>query len=235
MFTSLDFVIRLLNTVVVGMLVVLSDLMGFLASKWSDKKKILCVTATKFAQGTSENCDDASKRDHAITRSPLVTQDITIAHRAQAIVIMSSPGLKAQELHNSCDVAGLAAVLAPDCVFIFGEEGQEKMGKDEYMKMYKNLVAAFPDIHFAWSETNVLNDGTVTSKVVVTGTHTGGPFGFGPFPPIAGNGIKCQNDPENFEWIVEGDKVKTARVIPTKGSFKSGPPGFYLQIGGKME
>jgi len=37
------------------------------------------------------------------------------------------------------------------------------------------------------------------------------------------------------EWTVEGDKIKEMKAVGTKGSFKTGPPGFYLQIGGKME
>lgn len=105
----------------------------------------------------------------------------------------------------------------------------------EYLQVCKDVFASFPDISFAWTETNTLDDGTVSSKVAVSGTHTGAPFGFGPFPPIEATGIKCQNDPEYVEFITEGDKIKTMKVVAPKGSVKSGPPGFYVQIGGKME
>ena len=57
----------------------------------------------------------------------------------------------------------------------------------------------------------------------------------GPFPPIEATGIKCQNDPEVVEFLVDGDKIKTVKVTGTEGSFKTGPHGFYHQIGGKMD
>ena len=147
----------------------------------------------------------------------------------------SSAGIKCEELHNARDPDAMAAILAPDFIGVFGDQGQQTMGKEEYIQVSKDIVASFPDIHWEWTETQELNDGTVTSKCVVTGTHTGAPFGFGPFPKIPANGVKCQNDPEYIEFIVEGDLVKKMKVIPAKGSFKTGPPGFYLQIGGKME
>lgn len=148
---------------------------------------------------------------------------------------MSSPGFKAQELHNAHDADGIMAIGTPDAKFVWGEQGQHNMEWADYVQVCKDVFASFPDINFAWSESNELNDGTVTSKVVVSGTHTGAPFGFGPFPPIEATRIKCQNDPEYVEWIVEGNKVKQMKVVAPEGSFKTGPPGFYVQIGGKME
>ena len=149
---------------------------------------------------------------------------------------MSSPGFKAQELFNSDDIDGIAAIGTPDAKFVHGEEGELTLSWPGYVQLHKDVLASFPDLHFHWSESKELDDGTVTSKVYVTGTHTGSPFGFGPFPPIEATGIKCQNDPEDVQWIIEGDKIKETRVIcGTKGSTKAGPPGFYVQIGGKME
>jgi len=146
---------------------------------------------------------------------------------------MSSPGFKAKQLHNAHDVDGLMAIGTPDAKFSWGE-GQSMPWVD-YVKECKDVFASFPDIHCEWSERSELNDGTVTSKVVVTGTHTGAPFGFGPFPPIEATGIKCQNDPECVEWIVEGDKLKEMKVTSPEGSTKTGPSGLYVQIGGRME
>ena len=37
------------------------------------------------------------------------------------------------------------------------------------------------------------------------------------------------------EFTVEGDVVEKITVVPSQGSPKTGPPGFYQQIGGKME
>ena len=148
---------------------------------------------------------------------------------------MPSAGIIYQKLHNDHDPEALAAILAPGFTGVFGEQGERTMGKDDYVQVYKALVASFPDIKFDWSETNESSDGTITSKCVVTGTHAGEPLGFGPFPPIEATGTKCQNDPEDIELIVEGVLVKKMTVTPTKGSSKAGPPGFYLQIGGKME
>ena len=147
---------------------------------------------------------------------------------------MSSAGIKCQELHNAHDPAALAAILAPGCTIVFGEQGEQIMEKDDYVQVYKALVASFPDILFDWSDTNELSNGTVTCKCIVSGTHKGAPFGFGSFPPIEATGTKCQNDPEDMDIIVQGDLVTQMKVVPTKGSPKTGPPGFYLQIGGKM-
>lgn len=146
------------------------------------------------------------------------------------------PGLRALELHNSHSVTDLAAIATPDRTFEWGEEGKEQsMSWADYVQVVNHVVEAFPEIYFAWSDTVELRDDTVTSKVQVSGTHTGAPYSIGPFPPIEATGIKCQNDPEYVEIDKEGGKLKRMKVIPTKGSAKTGPPGFYLQIGRFME
>jgi hypothetical protein len=86
---------------------------------------------------------------------------------------MTSPGLIAEQLHNAHDVDGLIAIAAPDCTFVFGEEGEKSMSWADYIDACKAVFASFPDIQFAWSDTVTLDDGTVSSKVVVSGTHTG--------------------------------------------------------------
>ena len=91
---------------------------------------------------------------------------------------MSSPALKAQEIHSNHDVAGLKAIATPDFKFVMGDN-DSVMDVNDYVDMFASIVASFPDIQFDWTETNELSDGTVTSKLVVSGTHTGAPFGFG--------------------------------------------------------
>ena len=92
---------------------------------------------------------------------------------------MSSPGFKVQELHNSHDLAGLKAIATPDCKFVMGDNDTVMDWTDYVDICAASIFASFPDIHFNWTETNELSDGTVTSKLVVSGTHTGIPFGFG--------------------------------------------------------
>jgi len=97
--------------------------------------------------------------------------------------MMTSPAFKAQELLNSGDADAVMAIGTPDAKFVWGDEGQHSLPWEEYVQVCKDCWASFPDLNFAWSESNELNDGTLTSMVVVSGTHTGAPYGFGPFPP----------------------------------------------------
>lgn len=221
-------------------------LKGFNPARRNDKSEAL---VSKCFQ-TRITCDT-----HLFTSPSQILRDyiIIITNSSHSnkketnIIIMSvtNPGLKAQELHNKHAVAELAAIATPDCTVEWGEQQQEQQGKKDehhqsmtwadYVQVFNDIVEAFPDISFSWSDTVELRDGGVTSKVTVTGTHTGKPFRFASYPPIEAKGIRCQNDPEYVEFDVEGDKLKRVKVTPTKGSWKMGPPGFYLQIGGKME
>ena len=148
---------------------------------------------------------------------------------------MASIATKAQDLHNAHDVAGMKGIATRDCKFVFGNN--QSMDWGDYTNTVGDVVESFPDLHFAWSESMEEKDGgKFVSTVTATGTHTGAPFGIGPHPKIEATGIHCQNETgEIVEWTVQDNKIKEMKVINPTGSLKTGPPGFYVQIGGKLE
>jgi predicted ester cyclase len=126
--------------------------------------------------------------------------------------------------------------MSPDFVFYY-KDGQ--IGIQDFFDLVQAIVDAFPD--FQWSVASTTVDGNKVTQHFdgVCGTHTGAPFGLGSFPKIEATGVAVKNDPETQIVEVEGDKVKSAKVKLAKvvagHGPMSGPPGIYVQIGGKME
>merc|ERR1712187_892229 len=65
---------------------------------------------------------------------------------------------------------------------------------------------------------------------IFSGTHTGKPYGYGPFPEVEAKGLKAQNDPESLTFWIEDCKIVKMKVF-SHGNL-CGPPGFYEQVGG---
>lgn len=105
----------------------------------------------------------------------------------------------------------------------------------ELIGVVKMIRNSFPDLVIATGEYEVKPGREVHMGFhQVFGTHTGVPFSFGPFPPIAATGILCANDPESF--IFKFDTKNRVKLVYIRGSGNfSGPPGLYMQIGGKLE
>ena len=80
----------------------------------------------------------------------------------------------------------------------------------------------------------IVRDRIIVSLVFATasGTHTGAPYGFGPYPAIEATGRVVLNDPEEATITIdEKTGLITNMRFVAKGC-RSGPPGFYEQIGG---
>ena len=63
---------------------------------------------------------------------------------------------------------------------------------DELERMFR----AFPDLDIESDDIVVHSPCCISVKFVVFGTHTGTPYGFGPFPEIEPKGAKVKLDPE---------------------------------------
>lgn len=101
----------------------------------------------------------------------------------------------------------------------------------DFLDELDGMFKSFPDMSFEARDIKVIAPGKVEVGFFQTnGTHTGKPYGFGPYPEVPTSNIKFKNDPERFVFEVEDGKLNKLTVIPT-GEY-SGPMGAYLQIGG---
>lgn len=72
-----------------------------------------------------------------------------------------------------------------------------KMTISEFVAEEESIVASFPDLKFVTIQApKEQKDGTVVSSAYAHATHTGAPYGFGPYPAIESKGVYCRNDPE---------------------------------------
>jgi len=111
-------------------------------------------------------------------------------------------------------------------------KAEADMTFNEYVAELGNVWASFPDFEMTLLELpKSESHQQVTIHVRVSGTHTGKPYGFGPFPEIEAKGTECQNDPESITFALNEDGVMTAMRVTMAGNL-GGPPGFYTQIGG---
>jgi hypothetical protein len=146
---------------------------------------------------------------------------------------MSSTIQKYVELLNNHDAEGLRALGAPESKIDLG--GLEMDFAGDYIKALEEAWASFPDMKFLSGEITGGGDGKIYLKAMqYLGTHTGAPYGFGPYPRLEAAGVKCYSELEDMEFVVENDKIVDARLIPVEGAL-SGPPRFYTQIGGKLD
>lgn len=71
------------------------------------------------------------------------------------------------------------------------------MNLSGYNEEFAKMCRCFPDFHSeAVGDVIEHTDGTVSFSCVCTGTHTGTPYAFGPYPEIAATGIKIKLGPE---------------------------------------
>lgn len=125
------------------------------------------------------------------------------------------------------DFDGYFTITGENVDLVFGEV---KIPLKEMVEEMKNVTESFPDLSVRWNPCRETDDGKVITTIVVSGTHTGKPYGFGPYPKIEATGIKCQNDSEEVTFTFGADDKIS--LIETKPLGKFGPTGFYSQIGG---
>eukprot|EP00977_Amphora_coffeiformis_P030324 scaffold46265_cov183-Amphora_coffeaeformis.AAC.4 len=129
---------------------------------------------------------------------------------------------------NEHNLKGMTDIVHDECTVNFVES---QMPYHEFSEEIKNLFSSFPDLSFAWNDVKQTSPNIVEIGVFqASGTHTGKPYGFGPYPPIESKGIAVKNDPEKVIIEVLQGKIKKVTFIPS--SELTGPPGIYVQIGG---
>ena len=126
----------------------------------------------------------------------------------------------------------LQEVVAEKCTIYM--KSDMTLTKEEFFGSVQHCIESFPDLRFDVGRYEKQPDGSVICyDVMVIGTHTGKPFGFGPYEPIdvVNPPVKVQNDPEDVQLIFDKDHKMTKYVFLTVGEL-SGPPGLYTQLGG---
>lgn len=123
--------------------------------------------------------------------------------------------------HNSLHYLNCSQVVFADAVIDWLEFEQE----------IKNMLSAFPDFHFKKISLTEVKPGVVEVVHQAIATHTGTPYGFGPFPPVETSGKAVKLDPEKCTYEVKDGKVCKFKVEPL-GNYLTGPHGMYTSIGG---
>ena len=131
------------------------------------------------------------------------------------------------------NLEGIRALCTPECDLDFSET---PMPLREYLDEYRRIMLSFPD--FTLECRGVKRVSGKPNKFCLeflqaSGTHTGEPYGFGPYPEVPTSNIKFRNDPERVIFTVDparGNKVSNLLIIPS--GEMTGPPGIYKQIGG---
>lgn len=160
---------------------------------------------------------DSPKEDSTVVTSEVVVEPRIVARTNELLGHM-----------NNMDVEGIMALFHPDIDVRLKEN---PMRGEDVVAQWQALSASFTECDFRQTTPTKLTDPKTTEvNIRFSGTHTGAPFGFGPYPAIEAKGIKCVNDPETFVFHWEDEKVVRWDLIP-KGE-KTGPIGLYVQIGG---
>ncbi|CAB9496817.1 expressed unknown protein [Seminavis robusta] len=98
----------------------------------------------------------------------------------------------------------------------------------------EKLSKSFPDIQYSYESIKQDHHGlVVVEELQVSGTHSGEPYSFAYFPPVPTTNKHIINDPERVWFKVKDGKIALVQDI-SLGDL-TGPPGFYVQIGGKMD
>ena len=109
-------------------------------------------------------------------------------------------------------------------------EAEVEMLCDDFFASVRTVTDSFPDMVFKWESITPLgNSKYLIKNFTPSGTHTGAPFAFGPYPAIAATNIHAEL-PCDLHLTLRGNQVCESR-ISGEGEL-IGPPGFYVKIGG---
>ena len=136
---------------------------------------------------------------------------------------------------NEHNIASVRKLHTEDCMFYFFDQNGElacEMRMEDFEEIMTSTWASFPDLKFrcltlAMDE----NDGAVSiSNCVLAGTHTGQPYGFGPFEPVEPSGRTLCMDREDAKIWVRNGKI-CRHEWHARGEM-TGPMGLYTLAGG---
>ena len=123
-----------------------------------------------------------------------------------------------------------------DCEYLvpIADGDTMKVKLTDFLEQMKGTYASFPDYDTEWDEMRDSKDNTVRIKnFVSTGTHTGEPFAFGPYPAMPAKGMKIRDHPVDVLVYIDKQTAKIEKVrLLSKPGVSSGPAVYYLQVGG---
>jgi hypothetical protein len=134
------------------------------------------------------------------------------------------------DIQNTGIYSELLKVTSPKCLFQFGDT---EFLLDTWIEDAGNIGSSYPDFHLSHEK---IIDISPTQAMIVnlqaSGTHSGTPYAFGPYPEIPATGIHCKNDYEDVTVTIDAESgMILCMKFVAKGP-ATGPPGFYNQIGG---
>jgi hypothetical protein len=189
-------------------------------NKRINKLTLIDNNVTKSNEGiASVNSPENINKKYTISR--MITK-----HQSKAVT-----GAKAFiDIQNKGIYNKLIDVASPRCLFQF--ESAEFL-LDTWIEDAGKIGSSYPDFHLSYER---IIDISPTQAMIVnlqaSGTHTGTPYGFGPYPEIPATGLHCKNDFEDVTVTIDPvSGMIICMSFVAKGPM-TGPPGFYDQIGG---
>ena len=193
------------------------------SSSSSDERTLLKILTLETLEG-SEVPDAASDTQRGCAK-------VTTIREAEEKIALVHEHFRKINAHN---LKSLSRHHTKDAMwFFYTKEGElvHEMGLEDFADGMVEIFASFPDFRFRRHTVKASRNGTVTaSNSCACGTHTGKPFGFGPFEAIEPSGKFVQNDPEDV--IVSFRDGKICRYDVHSRGFMTGPAGIYSQLGG---
>ncbi|CAB9496824.1 expressed unknown protein [Seminavis robusta] len=186
---------------------------------------------------TSGDCSESSskknkktKRNGSKTKKASSIPREVQEHRTPSEMVVAG---YVEALDRHASVEELLEFFASKDVKVKLEDGQSINAlilAEEDQKLYKS----FPNMKFGYQSIKEDRAGlVVVEELQVSGTYTGEPYGFDHFPPVSASNEHAINDPERMWFAVKDGKIQVMEIISLGDN--TGPPGLYLQIGGKMD
>ncbi|CAB9496822.1 expressed unknown protein [Seminavis robusta] len=113
-------------------------------------------------------------------------------------------------------------------------EDAPSITSDIWVAVARQMMQSFPNLHFQYESIKEERSGVVlVEELQASGTHTAEPYAFAHFPPIPTCHKHIVNDPERLWLRVKDGKITDMECV-SLGDL-TGPAGFYVQCGGKMD
>lgn len=177
--------------------------------------------STEISHGSSSDTKDVI---HLVRHEP-VEQQAPMTPNVQLI----TDWVNAFDEHN---LEKVKERTKEDCTVDFAESEMNMLASD-FFAATAMLYASFPDLHFTWSSIEACGpDRVIVKTYQASGHHTGAPFGFEPFDPIAPKGTFVEDEPMELNLLIQDGKV--AHCITKAFGALVGPPGYYVKLGGVL-
>ena len=182
------------------------------------------TTSTSSKSGKSNRRSSKAKKNTRTNKQHDEVEDLRIKAAKALIERYSDPELTAEKF---------AEIWVDDKEPRYEFEDGMSFSPADMANMLQFTRKSFPDFRMTYESIKLEGSKAVTIEgAYCKGTHTGDPYAPAPaFTPIEAKGVAVENSEERF-WLEVND---TGKIITCKcyslGN-KSGPVGFYEQIGG---